>query len=128
MKSIREIYLNNVSNPKLAELLKKAISEGSELTERGFSYRNFPGTIEEKDFIQIYSLLKERGYFLNETIVFDLVHGGYFEALNLLISDNYKINVLGENGENALFYLVKKYNTKNDFSERLRIAIDGNRL
>lgn len=123
MQTLSEVYCDNVSNAELAELLKKAILEGADLTERGFSYGSLVGTVNEKDLVQIYLLLKERAYVLRETIVFDLVHRGYFNLLIQLVSDHYDVNTRDVNGENALSHLVKKYNEKGDFAERLKIAL-----
>lgn len=123
MKSLREIYYANISNPQLAELLKNEIVNGADLNDRNFYFGDMIGTIKETDFIQIYALLKERKYSLPDSMVHDFVHGGYFELLSILMGDNYDINVRDSAGENALFNLVKRYNEPVHFKTRLEKAI-----
>jgi len=123
MKSLSELYRSNISNPQLAELLKSEIISGTDLNDRGFYFGNLIGTITEKDFIQLVTPLKERGYTFPNSMIHDLVHGGYFELLKVLIDNNYDINVRDSNGENALFNLVKRYNEPVHFKTRLKTAI-----
>lgn len=123
MKTLSEIYNVNFSNPQLGEILKHEILNGADVNDRFFYFGNLIGQVSEKDLIDIYSLLKERGYVLPQLIIHQLIHCGYFELLSTLASDNFDINIKNSEGENALFYLVKTYNEPAHFKTRLKKAI-----
>jgi ankyrin repeat protein len=121
MKSIREIYYNNIGNPQIAELIKEGIINNFDLSL--FNYNNLVGNISSKDFIDIYLLLKNKGFIIDKTIIFSLISHGQNEVISALKLTNY-INFLDEYGKNALFYLIRQFYEKDIFIKRLNNAVE----
>ena len=106
MKELSEIIDNNISNPNLAELIKQGIKDDYNL-ERFWLGRIIPD-INQKDVIEIYYLLKEKGLKLRPNVIFPVINCGYFEVLALLVTENYDINFANEYGHNSLFQLIRQ--------------------
>ncbi|MDF7822351.1 ankyrin repeat domain-containing protein [Runella sp. MFBS21] len=111
MQKLDEIVKMSIENtnrfPDLSIILN-AINEGHEIDVRFKNNLINHYVKEDDDLLKVVRLMISKNYEFNKFDIFDLAKNGFFKTMDYFKSLDFDLNIKNEQGENALFYIIRR--------------------